>query len=908
MLSVFIWAQLRHRRTRVGALGAAIALAAVSFVLLASAAKTSDVRVRGSVQSNFRNAYDILIRPRGSFTQLEQSQQLVRNNYLSGIFGGISLAQYRTIQGIRGVDVAAPIANIGYVLPTGRMFLSVRPWVNGDPIQLYRVRESVRGQAGTSVYPGTRGYVYYTRRARFEQGKEITQSGAALSVCESFNASAPPITGPFTFNGRDRAYLRCYSARSPGKGSDVIPEIAPIGGVGVEAYISFPILIAAIDPVQEARLLELDRAIVSGRYLRNSDRPHANGIRYVPVIASAKTFVEDRLVGETDRLEVEQPARVPLQLASLHAYDFITRLRGTSVGRQTVPAGRVYERFLGSMFTSHAYWRPSETRYRVLDGGRELVPIETTNPPTIWRSPLFAAAAGFIAAPPANADVQFRNLREYIGSNLILDNVNATPFFEVVGRYDPGKLPGFSPLSRVPLETYYPPELQPADAASTKALKGRPLRPTQNLGDYIQQPPLFLTTLNAMKPFLNPRYFSGASAKAPISVIRVRVKGVRGPDALSMARIRAVALEIHDKTGLDVDITAGSSPRELKIHLPAGKFGRPALQLKEGWAKKGVSVTFLKATDRKSLGLFALIPLICGFYVANGAFAVVRARRTEIGTLLTLGWSQAAIFRVLLGELGLIGAVAGLLGTATAAALAAALSLRISLATTLLVLPISVGLALVAGSVPAWVASRHVPLDAVRPPIAKGPRHGRRVRGLGGMASLNLLRLPVRTCLGVGGLMVGVAALGLLLGIQNAFEGTLVGTLLGNAILVRVSGLDFLAVVLTIALAALAASDVLFLNIRERAPELVTLRTGGWGEWDLRRLVGLEALALGVLGAGTGTLLALLVGVGLGVPAVPLTVAALAAGAGGIVVAVLAALLPLSQINRLTPPAVLAEE
>ncbi len=300
-----------------------------------------------------------------------------------------------------------------------------------------------------------------------------------------------------------------------------------------------------------------------------------------------------------------------------------------------------------------------------------------------------------------------------------------------------GPLAGFSPLSRVPLETYYPPELQPADAASTKALRGRPLRPTENLGDYIQQPPLFLTTLEAMKPFLNSRYFSGASAKAPISVIRVRVQGVKGPDELSMARIRAVALEIHDRTGLDVDITAGSSPRELKVRLPAGKFGRPELLLKEGWAKKGVSVTFLKAVDRKSLGLFALIPLICCFYVANGAFAVVRARRTEIGTLLSLGWSRAAIFRVLLLELALIGAIAGLFGTVTAATLAAVLSLQTSVLTTLLVLPVSVGLALLAGFIPAWVAARHVPLDAVRPAIAKGPRHSHRVRGLEGMALLN---------------------------------------------------------------------------------------------------------------------------------------------------------------------------
>ena len=856
------------------------------------------------MRSNFRNAYDILIRPRGSFTQLERSQYLVRDNYLGGIYGGITLPQYKAIQRIRGVDVAAPIANVGYVLPRGRFFFSVRPWLNGDPAQLFQVRLASKAQAGTSVYPGDRGYAYYTRRNRFAEGREITANGGALDVCAFFYPSGPARLGPFARS----EYLRCFSSRSPGEGSDVVPEVAPRGDVGVGADISFPILIAAIDPVQEARLLQLDRAVVAGRYFRPSDRPFVKGVRYIPVIASSKTFVDEQLAADVERLKPANPTRVPFMLASPRAYRFVTGLPATLVGRQVVPASRIYERMLGLQFVSNEYWRPSDSKYRVLKSGHdiELAPRPTTNPPSIWKNTF--NPTGFEPAPAANQDLQFRKLHEYTGSNLIRNGVLATPFFKVVGRYDPGKLPGFSPLSRVPLETYYPPELQPANAASTKALKGRPLQPTQNLGDYIQQPPLFLTTLNAMKPFLNPRNFSGASANAPISVIRVRVKGVKGPDELSMARIRAVALEIHDQTGLDVDITAGSSPRELKIRLPPGKFGRPGLLLKEGWAKKGVSVTFLKAIDRKSLGLFALIPLICGFYVANGAFAVVRARRTEIGTLLTLGWSQAAIFRVLLGELALIGAVAGLLGTATAAALAAALSLRVSLATTLLVLPVSVGLALVAGSIPAWVASMHVPLDAVRPPIAKGPRHGHRVRGLVGMATLNLLRLPVRTFLGVGGLVVGVAALGLLLGIQQAFEGTLVGTLLGNAILVRVSGLDFLAVALTIALAALAAGDVLFLNIRERAPELVTLRTAGWGEADLRRLVGLEALALGVLGAGTGTLVALLVGAALGVPALPLTVAAVAAGAGGIIVAVLAALMPLSQINRLTPPAVLAEE
>ena len=72
----------------------------------------------------------------------------------------------------------------------------------------------------------------------------------------------------------------------------------------------------------------------------------------------------------------------------------------------------------------------------------------------------------------------------------------------------------------------------------------------------------------------------------------MRVEGVKGPDPLSLERIKVVAQKIHDQTGLDVDITAGSSPHPVLVELPAGKFGRPELLLREGWSKKGVSVSF----------------------------------------------------------------------------------------------------------------------------------------------------------------------------------------------------------------------------------------------------------------------------------------------------------------------------
>src|SRR4029077_19262514 len=159
-------------------------------------------------------------------------------------------------------------------------------------------------------------------------------------------------------------------------------------------------------------------------------------------------------------------------------------------------------------------------------GRGPLIPRVVKNPLSIWRSATTPSGSSYFSVSVANADVQFRRLRPRIGSpftpvSAAGKEVLQTPLMGIVGRYDPTKLPGFSPLSRVPLETYYPPELLPGDAQSRRALHGKPLLPSTNIGDYVAQPPLFLTTLEGMRPFLNSKYYAGANGRAPLSVIRV---------------------------------------------------------------------------------------------------------------------------------------------------------------------------------------------------------------------------------------------------------------------------------------------------------------------------------------------------------------------------------------------------
>lgn len=280
----FLWSQLRHRRSRTATLGGGILVAAVSFTLLTSAASTSELRVIRTVTENFRPAYDILVRPPDSFSPLERERGLVRANYLSGILGGITMDQYREIRRIPGIEVAAPIANIGYIMPFTDISVRLNKYLNDEAFQLYRVRFTWVANGGASEYPDSDGYLFYTRRDRFAIGstgiEQILPGGRRAQPCRGFTESSAVRLysgGPFARRASEGLY--CFSERSPGRRfRTAISDFPfPPGDVGVNTYGWFPVLLAAIDPVQEQKLLDLNSSIVEGRPLRTSDRVRSFG-------------------------------------------------------------------------------------------------------------------------------------------------------------------------------------------------------------------------------------------------------------------------------------------------------------------------------------------------------------------------------------------------------------------------------------------------------------------------------------------------------------------------------------------------------------------------------------------------------------------------------------------------------
>ena len=337
----------------------------------------------------------------------------------------------------------------------------------------------------------------------------------------------------------------------------------------------------------------------------------------------------------------------------------------------------------------------------------------------------------------------------------------------------------------------------------------------------------------------------------PISAIRVRVAGIDRFDSLSLERVRTVAEAIESRTGLQVDITFGSSQSAQTIVLPAGTHGRPQLRLTERWSVKGVATRITQAVDRKSEILFGLILVVCVLFLGNAATASVRDRRSELAILACLGWPARRLFATTLGEVGIIGLFAGALAYAVSVPLGHLFDAKVTSGHALLAVPVAIGLTLLSGLLPAARAAGAHPGEAVRPAVTSS-RRAHSARGLVTLAIGNLLRVPGRTLLGVLAMAVAVCAMTLVAAVLFAFHGAVTGTMLGDAVTLKVRSVDTISVVTTTLLAALAIADVLYLNVRERAAEIATLEATGWTTGAVRRMVSYEGLGMGVVGSAIG--------------------------------------------------------
>jgi len=932
------WRALLYGRGRAAALAAGMLVAAVSFALLTAAVDVNSARITGTVAANWRGPYDLVVLPPGP-SQAEPSQpgtgqNLVQVNYLSAAGGGITGAQYRRIANLPGVGVAAPLAVVGYLLETVTLPVPLTSAAVGTSgARVLTVSSRVAADQGLSQYPAQpSGYVYVTpdplsalqlnQATSTVAATERLPDGKTVPVCgDDLNQNSAPAT-PFAGvidTGLDICYSRATGiARLAG-----ISASGPSGPSPVTGYISwsFPVLLAGIDPSAENALTGLRAAVTTGRYLSETaalapapappGSASANRGVIVPVLGSTTLFDGDSARVTVQVLPASAVAQARSDRNPLRTAATLGAAHGTTVESLTISAATAWQALLANLAvpvtattggfaqTVAQYWSAGPlTLHPGPDGA--LVPAAVTNSPSVWRAALNVNGLAYVSAPPAAADIGFRALSPNATADAAAGARGASSVtLHLSGEFNPAKLPGFtSGGPGAPLASYRAPTLTGANAASRQALGNASLEPDGNMAGYAQPPPLLYTTLAGAQALEN----SAGTGSAPISSVRVRVSGLRGSVPEQLAKIGAIGAEITRATGLRVVVMAGASPAPVTIELPAGKYGRPALSLTSDWTETGVVLLVLRQADRESIALFVLVLVVCALFLAGAAAAGVRGRRAEIGALRALGWGRPQVFGTIMGEVAVLGLLAGVVGAALSAALITGLGLHVPLWRAVLVLPVSLLLGSAAGFVPAWLASRVQPVAAFAPAVRAPRRGGRRVRSVTGLALTGVARFPGRSALAGVGLAVGILALTVLLAARVSFGTSIGDSTLAGLVTSSTRGVDLVAALLTVGLSAVAVADLAYLGARERAAELAALAAAGWDRWHLGRLLGTEAALVALVGSLLGAAAGLAVagtafGLSLGV-----VLTAVGAALGGLVlsVAVTAAVLALTASQPVT--------
>jgi hypothetical protein len=520
-------------------------------VSVTAASQTTLIVADRDLAEYWRTTYDILVRPKGARSSIEEAYGLVEANHLSGIWGGITFEQYEMIKNIPGVETAAPIAMIGYV----------SAWAPNEQLSF------------------SRGHGAYV----LEQEVLINEACQYLETLTGYQPKTFIYYDPgIVFDPHE--YNRIYFEG----GITLVDRVGLLPGGGVQ----FPILMAGIDPQEEAALIPLEETVWQGRYLQPDE--------------SLELKVQMVWVEESVMPERPEPINLPILINTTIYIDLV---HYAELKHVLLPEGKdSLESVMASGGSAFLDNLPAEgTGISQMDSQAiyqrmiELITPRVRMPGSIPSPQMYLGHSAALSTPsgliyqessvpfhydglvlslqlPATRD-EDRSQPQYRASLAPGEaEFNIWYLWDVIGIFDIEDLPLPAEVSSVPLETYFPPVAilrydergSPVDPRCT-------LNPTLNPEGYIQPPPLVLTTLQAAHAL---------RGEEAISAIRVRVGDIDGFTPYAQRKIEAIAIEIARRTGLEVDIMAGSSPRRILVHVPGIGY------VEEQWIQKGVNLVY----------------------------------------------------------------------------------------------------------------------------------------------------------------------------------------------------------------------------------------------------------------------------------------------------------------------------
>ncbi len=856
----YVLLMLRRQPGKSALASSGFLLAACALILLSATTQTTLVRGNQIISQNWRPTYDLVVLPPQAKIPADPR---VPSDLLAGYGGGISIKQYEQIKNLPGIEVAAPIAYVGYIqMPVPSIYFSDHSYPTG----YYQLDWKLTAFNGLHhiVELQERDMIYI-----------ISSSDSTTPVRDSSTTSSHPSDVLATFGGQIDEEI-----------DEVDNSPTPMSPNGTGTF-----LLAAIDPAAENQLVHLDKSITAGRMLTEQDTVHLDsripGNPFVypwsnkPIPTNAIPMLLHRqLPGQiTLNATLTLLYHGSMTAAQILAKGGIAYLQQRP-DRQVIFKGTVPrvqnnpQRFSGAslLWDGHT-WQVIQTSsskgiapFYTLDFSSASAPAGLNY--RIAKAPDGSLAYTLLPQGNQGSEVMFRPLTplHMVKSDNILKPGGPDAFYdyEAVGEFTNNRLTAQinNPLNWLPENTYtVPPVLLRYDA------QGRPvtaatLIPTTNPAGYVMQPPLALTTIDAASKLVGNH---------SISAIRVRVAGVVTPNQQSWKRIQQVAQEIHQQTGLPVVVTLGSSPQSTLVYVPGihvGELGAnqniaPIGWVDERWIHIGVGLTYLNQLGSTRLLLLGTVLAVCLGYLAVAFSALVSSQRRDFAILSVLGWRPWQPIRLFLAQALILAIGGGIIGLGLALLIATFLEATPLWLVVIWTIPIMLAFAFMSILYPLWQIWHMRPAEFLRAgssmssgkAILLGSRIGQ-LMPIGTLVLRNLCRSRTRTLITVLSLFLSALLLVLMFTGVLSLHQALQGTLLGDYVLLQTAVPQLAGCVIAIILTFLSVADLLLLQVRERQQEIGLLQATGWRPRWIQRLFVQEGLTLAMIGAIPGVLVA----------------------------------------------------
>ncbi len=743
------------------------------------------------LSAHWKAPYDLLVLPKGSPSVVGK---LADPNAIDEGQGGITLAQWKEIEGIKGVAVAAPLVPIGLVnfgLVVSPLALPGSPGIFSETVAYHNVGlpDSITPRGFVSAV-GLVGNINYAMSPL-----AATDSGLLVAIDPAAEAKLVGLNAAVT----DGLYLK------PGRSS--IYEIPNAeNGLQTRSLFYLPTLLTALSPVfgtQSITVQHLDIPFSAATAMQYMDHQPPAGVK--GKVEFSATISDASLFQGFERLQLN-PTTKSLSI-------------GPIVARQNNELAGFVQ-------------RPSLVAYR-----RVRSPY-----PSRW--PIALQAEPFACGSSRGWCSYYKQMGEPFRSLSFKQPVDL--YLSVVGVYNPLKLKEANdPLTHLPLLNY-----RPEQGLLVLDSNGKAVNPPQTVLPGISPLGLFdpmpaaITTIQNAEPILG---------RAPISSVRVKVSGVNDLSLGAQAQLQAVANHIRQKTGLAVEIVQGAAPQQVLVHPGYEKGYTKVGWIQEEWVRLGAGFEILRQTLLSQDVI--LIPVLFGAFVFALTAGVigVEVRRKEYATLLAIGVAPRTVQSSVLWE-GLIYALTVAILAIGAAYYVGGQS---ALAVTVPVGVIA-GLMMFLALIPVARAVAHLePLSGLKDaaPALSRILAPVSVLGMGLSLFFSSLRRHVASLVA---LLIPGAVFYLIFAVQSALHQTMYLTTLGQYLLVRVGPLMELGALVTVVLAILASAQIGLRNATLRARTWAIGQAMGWARTTPIYASLVEALAVGliagVLGVSAGTI------------------------------------------------------